>query len=66
MEDVFDLLPHSKKESKIEAKGMKEDLGELCESHTCSNCIVFESKKKQDLFIWLAKYSEGPSIKFQC
>lgn len=64
MSDVIDLLPHSKKESKIERKIAKEAINELCFQRSCNNCIYFEQRKNHDFFLWLMKSPEGPSIKF--
>ena len=30
----------------------------------CGNVVFFEARKKQDLYLWLAKTPEGPSVKF--
>ena len=30
----------------------------------CGNVVFFEARKKQDLYFWLAKTPEGPSVKF--
>jgi len=57
------MLPHAKKEAKVEKKGIREDVEELCESNTCSNVLFFESKKRKDLYLWLAR-RDGPSVKF--
>ena len=39
-------------------------MDDLCFSRSCNNCIYFEARKKKDLFIWLMKSPDGPSIKF--
>jgi len=31
----------------------------------CNNCIFFEARKKQDLYMWMAKTPNGPSVKFE-
>lgn len=30
----------------------------------CSNVLFFEARKKKDLYVWLAKAPDGPSVKF--
>ena len=30
----------------------------------CSSVLFFEARKKKDLYVWLAKAPEGPSVKF--
>lgn len=66
MEDIIGLLPHSKKESKLE--NLKEDRGvmltELSDLRGCSSCVYFEMRKRKDLYMWLSKTPSGPSVKF--
>jgi ribosome biogenesis protein BRX1 len=64
MEDIEGLLPHAKKEAKIDKKEVRENVEDLCIQHTCSNLMLFEAKRRTDLFLWLAK-SDGLSVKFQ-
>jgi len=63
MNDIIDLLPHSKKDNKLDTKDLWV-LNEVCELKNCNNCIFFECKKKRDLYLWVAKVPTGPSIKF--
>eukprot|EP00456_Euglypha_rotunda_P048391 TRINITY_DN3879_c0_g1_i15.p1 TRINITY_DN3879_c0_g1~~TRINITY_DN3879_c0_g1_i15.p1 ORF type:complete len:117 (-),score=22.24 TRINITY_DN3879_c0_g1_i15:22-372(-) len=30
----------------------------------CNNCIFFEARKKQDLYMWIGRVPDGPSAKF--
>lgn len=64
MSDITDLLPHAKKEVKVERKIAKDIIDDLCFQRSCNNCIYFESRKKKDLFMWLIKSPDGPSFKF--
>jgi ribosome biogenesis protein BRX1 len=64
MNDIIDLLPHSKKENKIERKIAKDYINELCYQRSCNNCIYLEARKQKDFFLWVMKSPEGPSIKF--
>ena len=64
MDDIIDMLPHSKKENKIERKVAKDYINDLCFQRSCNNCIFLESRKRTDYFLWLMKSPEGPSIKF--
>jgi ribosome biogenesis protein BRX1 len=64
MNDIRDLLPHSKKDVKLDEKHNLYMLNEICELKNCNNCIFFEVRKKQDLYLWIAKVPHGPSIKF--
>jgi ribosome biogenesis protein BRX1 len=64
MKDVISLLPHAKKECKIEKNVAKEELTEVCGNHNCSNCLYFEHRKRE-FILWVFKNPDGPSIKFQ-
>jgi len=64
MEDMRRLLPHSKKESKINCAKNMDEINEICDLKSCNNCLFFEVKKKQDLYLWVAKSPNGPSGKF--
>ena len=64
MNDMIDLLPHSKKESKIERKIAKDYINDLCFERSCNNCIYLEQRKNKDFFLWVMKSPIGPSIKF--
>ncbi|CAI7908590.1 unnamed protein product [Closterium sp. NIES-54] len=67
MEDITALLPHSKKEPKVDvARGrqLNEALSELMDLRGCSLCLFFEMRKQRDLYLWLSKGPSGPSVKF--
>ncbi|KAJ2758050.1 Ribosome biogenesis protein brx1 [Coemansia sp. BCRC 34490] len=64
MNDLEALLPHAKKESKIEAKQDIELLNELADIQNCNNVFYFESRKHQDLYFWISRAPSGPSVKF--
>ncbi|CAN8066854.1 unnamed protein product [Agarophyton chilense] len=64
MADLQRLLPHAKKESKLDAKDRLHIANELAELRACDTIMLFESRKRQDLYLWLAKAPFGPSIKF--
>lgn len=66
MEDLKKLLPHSKKENKMDAKDDIPVLNEICELKGCNKCVFFEVRKRQDLYIWMSNVPQGPSIKFHC
>lgn len=42
MTDIISLLPHSKKEAKVERKMVKDEIDDLCLERSCNNCIYFE------------------------
>eukprot|EP00252_Welwitschia_mirabilis_P018412 TRINITY_DN40930_c0_g1_i1.p1 TRINITY_DN40930_c0_g1~~TRINITY_DN40930_c0_g1_i1.p1 ORF type:complete len:312 (-),score=56.95 TRINITY_DN40930_c0_g1_i1:196-1131(-) len=65
MMDIVSLLPHCKKDNKIESNDIKgQTLNELVELRNCSSCLFFECRKQKDLYLWMAKCPNGPSVKF--
>jgi ribosome biogenesis protein BRX1 len=64
MKDLIELLPHAKKECKIEKNIAKDELTDVCSNHNCNNCLYFEHRKRE-FILWVLKNPEGPSIKFQ-
>ncbi|KAJ3304090.1 Ribosome biogenesis protein brx1 [Kappamyces sp. JEL0829] len=64
MQDLHVLMPHSKKDAKIDSKSRLEDLNELAELNNCNNCVYFEMRKHQDMYLWISKTPNGPSAKF--
>jgi len=63
MKDVRDLLPHSKKDVKFDSRLMNQ-VNEVCDMKGCNSCIYFDSRKRQDLYLWVSKTPNGPSVKF--
>jgi len=65
MDDMRLLMPHTKKDAKIDRKDrLSAIVPEICEMKNCNNCIYFEMRKKQDLYAWVGKMPHGPSVKF--
>jgi ribosome biogenesis protein BRX1 len=62
--DIRRLLPHSKKENKVETKERISVINELADLNCCNNVIFFECRKRQDLYMWIGKAPNGPSAKF--
>ncbi|GMM35054.1 ribosome biogenesis protein [Saccharomycopsis crataegensis] len=62
--DLHALMPHSKKQAKIGSKKNLFELNEVAELYNCNNIAYFETKKHQDLYLWLTKSPNGPSLKF--
>lgn len=65
MEDLRKMLPHHKTEPKFEQKDSLRVINEVCELKSCNNAVFFEARKKQDLYLWLARVPAGPTLKFQ-
>ena len=64
MNDLAGLLPHSKKDAKLDTKSKLYHLNELADLYNCNNVLFFESRKHgQDLYLWMSKAPNGPSIK---
>jgi len=64
MRDITKILPHSKKDAKLDSKDQLYVLNELCDLKGCSTCIFFEVRKRRDLYMWLSKSPKGPTAKF--
>ncbi|KAG0464002.1 hypothetical protein HPP92_020071 [Vanilla planifolia] len=65
MLNVVSLLPHCKRDNKIESKeGKGATLNELIEIRNCSYCLFFECRKQKDLYLWMTRWPDGPSVKF--
>ena len=64
MTDLRNLLPHSKSDIKFSDKAHLSGINEVCEMKNCTNCLFLECRKNKDLYFWMAKTPNGPSVKF--
>ncbi|KAJ5093105.1 Ribosome biogenesis protein BRX1 [Penicillium angulare] len=69
MADLCNLLPHTHKETKLDTKkktaGYNLLLNSLADLHSCNMIFFLEARKNgQDLYLWLARPPNGPTIKF--
>ncbi|BGP00010.1 putative Ribosomal large subunit assembly and maintenance-related protein [Rhodotorula toruloides ATCC 204091] len=65
MTDLLALLPHAKKETKLEDKHNLPAINELCYLSSCNNALFFEARRQHnDLYLWAAKAPNGPSVRF--
>ncbi|KAK5779117.1 ribosome biogenesis protein BRX1 PWA37_003969 [Arxiozyma heterogenica] len=64
IQDLDSLLPHARKEPKLDTKKDLQQLNEIAELYNCNNILFFEARKHQDLYLWLSKPPNGPTIKF--
>lgn len=64
MSDLLALMPHAKKEAKLDCKANLDQINELAELENCGSAMYFETRKHKDMFLWLAKTPSGPSVKF--
>ena len=64
MLDLRAMLPHHKKDSKLDTKDNLSTVNEIAEMKGCNTTIFFDVRKKRDLFVWLSHTPSGPSVKF--
>ena len=64
MLDIGTLIPHSKKDSKLDTKNPRDAVVEVADMKSCTSAMFFECRKRTDCYMWLAKCPEGPSVKF--
>eukprot|EP00958_Prasinococcus_capsulatus_P025423 scaffold4305_cov370-Prasinococcus_capsulatus_cf.AAC.3 len=64
MDDLYVLLPHCKKEVKLDEKQDRRVLNEVAELKGCTSTVFFEIRKRKDCYMWLGKTPNGPSAKF--
>lgn len=50
-------------DSKLDSKNQLGLLPELADLHNCNNTLYFEARRHEDLYMWVAKTPNGPSIK---
>ena len=65
VKDILSLIPNTKVTPKLERKDTRQVISEICYERSCNNFLIFDCHKHVDLFMWLAKSPNGPSIKFQ-
>ncbi|ORY34794.1 putative ribosomal large subunit assembly and maintenance-related protein [Naematelia encephala] len=63
MRDLEVLLPHTKKDSKLDTKSSLHLINELADLHSCNNTLYFEARRHEDLYLWLSRSPNGPSVK---
>ena len=68
LEDLRTLIPHHKKESKLDPgkAGMARAVNDVAEMHSCKTVLFLECRKHQDAYLWVGRTGEsaGPSAKF--
>lgn len=64
LEDIRKLLPHHKKDAKLDVKDNLRVVNEIAEIKSCNAALFFEARKRQDLYMWASKTPHGPSAKF--
>ncbi|GAB0100778.1 Ribosome biogenesis protein BRX1 homolog [Sergentomyia squamirostris] len=64
MRDIKMLMPHHREESKMERSKTLTVINEMCTMKHCNKVLLFEGRRKMDLYLWMANVPEGPSVKF--
>lgn len=63
LNDLAALLPHGRKDAKLDTKSKLYQLNELAELYNCNNVFFFEARKGKDLYLWMSKAPNGPTVK---
>ncbi len=64
MLDIIQLLPHSKKDAKLDTKSDRGTINEVADMKGCNSVLFFEARKHKDLYMWIGKAPNGPCAKF--
>eukprot|EP01084_Bolivina_argentea_P016154 30253_1 len=66
MEDLRKLLPHHKKDVKLNLgkDSLVSVMNTIAELKSCENVIFFDCRKKSDLYLWIGSTPDGPCVKF--
>lgn len=62
--DLNQLLPHTKKDAKLDSKSALHLVNELADLHSCNNALYFEARRHEDLYLWTTRAPNGPSVKW--
>jgi ribosome biogenesis protein BRX1 len=67
LEDLRILIPHNKKESKLDC-GSNDSIGtsiaSISEIRNCNTVLYMECRKRQDAYLYMGYPHKGPSVKF--
>ena len=65
LEDLRTLMPHHKKESKLDpgADGAGRAVNDILQMRSCNSVLFLECRKKQDCYMWVG-LAGGPSARF--
>jgi ribosome biogenesis protein BRX1 len=68
LEDIRTLLPHHKKESKLDpgSDGMGQAVNDIADMRSCNTVLFLECRKHADAYLWMGRVGEksGPSVRF--
>ena len=63
LQDLTDMLPHAKRDTKLDEKSRLQAVNEVCDLKNCNSSIFIEARKKTDFYMWFAATPDGPSFK---
>jgi ribosome biogenesis protein BRX1 len=65
LEDLRTLMPHHKKESKLDPgpEGSGRAINDILQIRSCNSVLYFECRKRQDCYMWIG-LTGGPSARF--
>ncbi|XBW38021.1 hypothetical protein QEN19_003606 [Hanseniaspora menglaensis] len=64
IQNLHDLLPNTKNQHTLDTKkNLNSQLPDLATIYNCNNILYFENRKHQDLYLWISKNPNGPTIK---
>jgi len=68
LEDMRTLIPHHKKESKLDPPtskgGFSSAINDMCQLRSCNSVLFLECRKRRDCYMWLGCTPSGPSARF--
>lgn len=64
MKNLQMLMPHHRTESKLDRTKTLSVVNEVCGMKNCNKAVLFEGRRKTDLYMWLANVPDGPTAKF--
>ena len=63
--DLLNMMPHARTDSKMQKRESLFAVNEIAEMKNCGKCLLFEGRRKRDLYMWAANIARGPSVKFE-
>lgn len=64
LEDLKKLIPMHKTDNKLDDKGDVQAVNEIAEMKSCNQVIYLETRKHQDLYMYIGRTPHGPTAKF--
>lgn len=57
------MTSSSSPDAKLDSKSSLHLVNELADLHSCNNTLYFEARRHEDLYLWLTRSPNGPSVK---